>query len=427
MSDMIPEQPVPAAPEQTQGSTFYGQSVGVQGSGAGVALRPDVTSREEGAQIMQQPYVAIAVRILEDHDWALHSPNCQGIVAEIGGATSHASVVSREENIPCLLNAQGVSSIKTGDQIEMTVGDAGGEIHVNGGGGGLEAQGHGHPKDTFVWCNHSFVFSAQMQQSIPEMIAYMNSFGLWNQAGITGTFYDNGYAQIDKYPTAQEQGPFEQWLKSREPDLHQIGTEPPEQGKYQYSPRKQMEQQKLKTDLYRFVWWKDKTEVAKVNPEDPNQADTTHNYLLQKMMGNIDPTDMNAWTDLMENSAAGIVYDDGSCEIFREKFAGAEHLEQWIHTQFPEVTSIQYVEGANPFGATSSLSVMENRIISKLAAEEPWRGLTAFLGPYPHLVIYKEGSTYFLEAENGDIVVADFAFNWEEPRVETNRLVAASR
>lgn len=431
MSEMLPEnsteQPVPAAPGQGEGATFYGQSVGVQGSGAGVALRPDITSREEGAQIMQQPYIAVAVRILEDHDWCLHSPNCQGIVAEIGGATSHASVVSREENIPCLLNAQGASSIKTGDQVEMEVSGAGGEIHVNGGGSGLEAQGHGDPKDTFVWCNQSFMFSAGMQQQIPEMITYMNSFGLWNNAGITGTFFDNGYAQIDKYPQAQEQDIFEKWLKGREPELHQIGTEPPVRGKFNYSPRRQMQQQQLKTDLYRFVWWKDKTEVAKVNPEDPNQADTTHNYLLQKMMGELDPSDMNLWTDLMENSAAGIVYDDGSCEIFREKFPGADQLEAWVHAQFPEVTHIQYVEGANPFGAAASVTAMENKIISKLAAEEPWRGLTAFLGDYPYLVIYKEGNTYFLEGEDGSIVCADFAFNWEEPRVETNRLVAATR
>lgn len=427
MSSMVPEQA--ALPEQsggTEGTTLYGQSIGVQGTGSGTCLRPDITDRAEGEQIMQAgPYVAVAVRILEDHDWALHHPNCQGIVAEVGGATSHASVVAREENIPCSLNAKGASRIQTGDHVEVDGSD--GSVHVNGGGAGLEPEGEGDPTDVFVWCNQSWEISKTKR--VAEMINYLSSFDLWNQAiGITGTVYNNGYAQISRYPQAQESELFEKWLKSREPTLQHIGTEPPQRGRGVYSPRNRAQQAPLKTDLYRFVWWNGHDQVAQVDPQDPNKADTTHNYLLQQLMGSgvVDMSDPNAWNELM-SAAAGIVYDNGEAEIFREKMPGDEALEQWIHAQFPNITHIQYVEGANPFGATASVSIVEENYIEKLAAEEPWKGLTAFLGDYPYLVIHKEGNTYFLEGEDGGIVCADFAFSWEEPRVETNRLVAATR
>ena len=428
MSEYMPEQAQPAPVDQSatsNGTTLYGQSIGVQGTGAGTCLRPDTTDRAEGEQIMQAgPYVAVAVRILEEHDWALHHPNCQGIVAEVGGATSHASVVAREENIPCSLNAKGASRIQNGDHVEVDGSD--GTVHVNGGGEGLEPTGHGDATDQFVWCNQSWEISKSKQ--IPDMIEYFNSFGLWTPAGITGTVYNNGYAQIDKYPQAQESEQFEKWLKSREPTLQHIGTEPPQRGRGVYSPRNRAQQQPLKTDLYRFVWFKGHDEVAQVDPQDPNKADTTHNYLLQQLMGSgvIDMSDPNAWNEMM-SAAAGIVYDNGEAEIFREKMPGDEALEQWIHAQFPEVTHIQYVEGANPFGATASVSAMEDKLINKIASEEPWLGLTAFLGQYPHLVIGREGDTFILEDQNGNIRRLDTPFNWEEPRVEANRLVAASR
>lgn len=429
----MPEQAQPSPVEQGGGggTTLYGQSIGVQGTGSGTCLRPDLTDRSEGEQIMQTgPYVAVAVRILEEHDWALHHPNCQGIVAEIGGATSHAAVVAREENIPCSLNAKGATRIQNGDQVEVDGSD--GTVHVNGGGEGLEPTGHGDATDMFVWCNQSWEISKTKQ--IPDMIEYFNSFGLWTPQGITGTVYNNGYAQIDKYPQAQESEAFEKWLKSREPTLQHIGTEPPQRGRGVYSPRNRAVQQPLKTDLYRFVWFKGHDQVAAVDPQDPNKADTTHNYLLQQLMGSgvIDMSDPNAWNEMM-SAAAGIVYDNGEAEIFREKMPGDEALEQWIHAQFPEVTHIQYVEGANPFGATASISAMEDKIIQKIAAEEPWKGLTAYLGGRPMLVIDKvynvrtNSEAFFLEDEKGNVHRADFAFTWEEPRVETNRLVAASR
>jgi phosphoenolpyruvate-protein kinase (PTS system EI component) len=92
------------------GYTFYGNVIGINKKGSGPALRPDIQNREQGQAIMGAgPYVVVADRVLEDHDWCLHHPNIQGIVAEYGGATSHGAVVAREEAIACVVNAKGAS------------------------------------------------------------------------------------------------------------------------------------------------------------------------------------------------------------------------------------------------------------------------------------------------------------------------------
>lgn len=63
----------------------------------------------------------------------------------------------------------------------------------------------------------------------------------------------------------------------------------------------------------------------------------------------------------------------------------------------------------------------------RLAAQNPWMGLTAYIGERPHLIIGKQGEDFIVEDEYGKVAVVDFMFPWEEPKVEGNRLVAASR
>lgn len=61
----------------------------------------------------------------------------------------------------------------------------------------------------------------------------------------------------------------------------------------------------------------------------------------------------------------------------------------------------------------------------KEAAQEAWRGLTAFVQGVPYLVIDKEGSVYTLEGEDGTILKLEH-FEWQ-PGDEYNKLIAASR
>lgn len=61
----------------------------------------------------------------------------------------------------------------------------------------------------------------------------------------------------------------------------------------------------------------------------------------------------------------------------------------------------------------------------KEAAQEAWRGITAFVQGQPYLVIDKVGNIYTLEGEEGDILKLEH-FNWEVGD-EQNKLIAASR
>lgn len=63
----------------------------------------------------------------------------------------------------------------------------------------------------------------------------------------------------------------------------------------------------------------------------------------------------------------------------------------------------------------------------RLEATQPWMGLTAFIADKPHLIIGKIADSFIMEDEEGNRMSVDFNFPWEEPTVETNRIVAASR
>src|SRR3989344_3239294 len=46
--------------------------------------------------------------------------NAKGIVCETGGMTTHAAIISRELNIPCIMSAKGIlATVKTGQMIEI--------------------------------------------------------------------------------------------------------------------------------------------------------------------------------------------------------------------------------------------------------------------------------------------------------------------
>lgn len=63
----------------------------------------------------------------------------------------------------------------------------------------------------------------------------------------------------------------------------------------------------------------------------------------------------------------------------------------------------------------------------RLAASQPWMGLTAYISNRPHLIIGHNGESYTMEDETGHRIEVSFEFPWEEPAVESNRIVAASR
>lgn len=63
----------------------------------------------------------------------------------------------------------------------------------------------------------------------------------------------------------------------------------------------------------------------------------------------------------------------------------------------------------------------------RLAAEQPWMGLTAYIRNEPHLIVGREGDSYIMEDEGGQRLSVDFIFPFDEIKVASNGLVAASR
>jgi pyruvate,water dikinase len=52
--------------------------------------------------------------------WAVVFPRVGGVVAEVGGELSHASILLREAGKPALVNVAGVcAAVKTGDRIRL--------------------------------------------------------------------------------------------------------------------------------------------------------------------------------------------------------------------------------------------------------------------------------------------------------------------
>jgi phosphohistidine swiveling domain-containing protein/DNA-directed RNA polymerase subunit M/transcription elongation factor TFIIS len=341
------------------GSSIPGASLGVQGTATGVAVRPDRQSREEIQPIMEAgPFVAVADRLLEEHDWCLSHPNVVALAAEFGGTNSHAGVVARERKIPGIIG-KGVAQIGPGDTI--SVDGSAGYIHVNGGGFSPLPQGEGDPVKNFVWFNQSWMISDVNVQGHDEMTQYMQSFGLWGATGVMGTIFDNGYAQVSPMPPPQEEDALLKTLRSQVPEVQTMGAESPTKGKFQPPadhPALQTGQapgMQAQEDRYRFVYQPTDARWSPVDPTDPNKHGTTHQDMIAEMQaaGTFD------WTTAMTQGVpCGIVYNTGNVEIFCEPLPAPEDqkkVEDWARQQFGnEAHNFDWVQGGmvNVMGST---------------------------------------------------------------------------
>ena len=90
-----------------------GISAGRKGYGAGVAKV--VLSRDEANREMKKG--DILVTVMTDPDFVPFMKLASAIVTDRGGATSHAAIVSRELNIPCVVGTETATQVmKTGQQ-----------------------------------------------------------------------------------------------------------------------------------------------------------------------------------------------------------------------------------------------------------------------------------------------------------------------
>ena len=64
-----------------------------------------------------------------DPGWTIVFPLLKGVITETGGLLSHASIISRELGIPCMVKVpQATKFLRTGDLIEMNA--LSGEISI---------------------------------------------------------------------------------------------------------------------------------------------------------------------------------------------------------------------------------------------------------------------------------------------------------
>ncbi len=84
----------------------------------GVALRAeDLTSLLGSAALTPQTILVVAAL---EPSWAVVFPRVGGVVAEIGGELSHASILLREARRPAIVNAAGVfRAVSTGDRLRL--------------------------------------------------------------------------------------------------------------------------------------------------------------------------------------------------------------------------------------------------------------------------------------------------------------------
>lgn len=84
----------------------------------GVALRAtDLTSLLGSAELTRDTILVVAAL---EPSWAVVFPRVGGVVAEIGGELSHASILLREARRPAIVNAAGIfSQVVTGDRLRL--------------------------------------------------------------------------------------------------------------------------------------------------------------------------------------------------------------------------------------------------------------------------------------------------------------------
>ena len=67
----------------------------------------------------ESPYILCA-RDLSPSDTAhLNPAHCVGIVTQLGGPTSHTSIIARKLGIPCIVAARRINEIRTGEYVLM--------------------------------------------------------------------------------------------------------------------------------------------------------------------------------------------------------------------------------------------------------------------------------------------------------------------
>lgn len=87
----------------------------------GIAVKADdlVTLLTQTAEIRLGKDTILVVPSLEP-SWAVIFPRVGGVIAEIGGELSHASILLREARKPALVNCAGIwDGIETGDRLRL--------------------------------------------------------------------------------------------------------------------------------------------------------------------------------------------------------------------------------------------------------------------------------------------------------------------
>jgi rifampicin phosphotransferase len=71
----------------------------------------------------------ILVTKATDPGWTIIFPLLKGVITETGGVLSHASIVSRELGIPCIVKVvDATEKLKTGDKVKMDA--RAGVVHI---------------------------------------------------------------------------------------------------------------------------------------------------------------------------------------------------------------------------------------------------------------------------------------------------------
>lgn len=164
------------------------------------------------------------------------SPRCYGVVAKIGGTTSHAALVARELNIPVISEVENFDRIQPGDNIRMD--PTSGRVDINGGDPDFQVGEQRRARTEvvrFVWSKGNLAHSPVVQgldetspfsangtpdRSHYAMIEWLDEQGLYDwEDGTIGIVYDDGTAEY--YEPISDEPALTNALKSNFPDAVQ--------------------------------------------------------------------------------------------------------------------------------------------------------------------------------------------------------------
>ena len=75
-----------------------------------------ITIFEEGKEYTKQDIVVLNVFVTQN---VMLLRNAGAVLSSKGGLTSHASILSREFNIPCLVAVKGIEELKQGTRVKV--------------------------------------------------------------------------------------------------------------------------------------------------------------------------------------------------------------------------------------------------------------------------------------------------------------------